>query len=69
MKLNEVVYTVTLADVIMRFAKQNPDFVKSFMEGTSYLGSVDIELAPASMNFKRADIQEAIAALRVMGKL
>ena len=69
MKFNEVVYSVTLADVIVRFAQQHPGFVKSFMEGTSPFGSIDLDLPPASMNFKRADIQEAIATLRVMGKL
>jgi hypothetical protein len=69
MRLNEVVYSVTLADVVLRFAERNPTIMRSFMDGTNIVGSIDIELAPASMNFKRADLQEAIATLRIMGKI
>lgn len=71
MKLNDVVYSVTLADVILKCIARNPTFVDSFIKetGSGMIGSIDVELAPASMNFKRADLQEAIATLRIMGKI
>lgn len=68
MKFNDIVYSATLGEIIIRFAQKNPQFLDDFMKG-GITGSIDLELAPASMNFRRADIQEAIATLRVLGKL
>lgn len=68
MKYNEVVYSVTLGDAIIRLIQRDPAFVDRFLNG-NMTGSMDIELAPASMNFKREDLKEAIATLRVMGKI
>ena len=68
MKFNDVVYSITFGEAIIQCIRRDPRFIEQFLKG-NITGSMDIELAPASMNLKREDLKEIIATLRVMGKI
>ena len=68
MKLSDVVYSITYGDLMTQHIQRNPEFIKRFMEG-GIPGSMDFVTAPTSINIKRADLQELVALLRVMGEL
>ena len=68
MKLSDVVYSITLEEVVTQHMQANPDFMKSFLEGRT-LPSMDLVVSPRSINIKREEIQDIFAKLRVLGKL
>lgn len=71
MKLSDVVYSITLREVLTQHMLSNPEFMKTFLSNTNAgnLSSMDLVVSPRSITLTRQEVQDLVATLRVMGEV